>query len=412
MDLQPFRQSVALLFTRRFGTFWAASFLSNIGTWAQQVAQPWLLLTLGASPFLLGVDSFALGGPVWLLILAGGLLADRTDRRRVILGFQSLQMLCPIAIVGLIATDRIEPWMVVSLSLVVGVTDALSMPSFQSIVPSMVKREQIATGYALNSAQFNISRIAGPAIAGMLMASVGALACFALNAASYIPFIGLALWILPRPAECAPRSADDGFDPHHPFAPARMVLGDPYLRGALLTVLCTNLLCGPLLVFVPVLVKDAFNGDVGHFSSALASFGLGGLLGALGLLFVDPRRDRRAIASASAAAAGLVLAAVALDPWLDALPALLVCAGVAVNASNTSANSMLQAFAPAHARGQTVSLYTLALRGGTSLGALATGVTISEFGIRHALQLNAALAVLVSLAVARTWFKAPVIQDH
>ena len=412
MDLQPFRQSVGLLFTRRFGTFWVASFLSNIGTWAQQVAQPWLLLSLGASPLLLGVDSFALGGPVWLLTLVGGLLADRSDRRRVILGFQSLQMLCPIAIVVLMATGRIEPWMVVMLSLVVGVTDALSMPSFQSIVPSLVERGQIATGYALNSAQLNVSRIVGPALAGMLMASVGALACFALNAASYIPFIAVALWILPRPSQCVPRSKDDGFDRHHPFASAREVLRDPYLRGALLTVLCTNLMCGPLLVFVPVLVKDAFGGDVSHFSSALAAFGLGGLLGALGLLFLDPARDRRGIVSGFAAAFGVVLAAVALDPWINALPALLVAAGITMIASNTSANSLLQTFAPAHARGQTVSLFTLALRGGTSLGALVTGLSVSELGVRNALLANAVLAVIFSLAIAWFWFKAPISRDR
>src|SRR5450432_2794483 len=102
MPSTAFRESIALLRTRRFGTFWFASLLSNIGTWAQQVAQPWLLLSLGASSFLLGVDSFALSGPVLLLTIAGGILADRADRRRVIAGFQSVQMLCPVALVILL----------------------------------------------------------------------------------------------------------------------------------------------------------------------------------------------------------------------------------------------------------------------------------------------------------------------
>src|ERR1039458_6704322 len=92
-------ESLALLRTRRFGTFWFASLLSNIGTWAQQVAQPWLLLSLGASSFLVGLDAFALGAPVWLLTLVGGVLADRADRRRVIAKFQSIQMLCPTLLV-------------------------------------------------------------------------------------------------------------------------------------------------------------------------------------------------------------------------------------------------------------------------------------------------------------------------
>src|SRR5450432_1846043 len=100
MPSTAFRESIALLRTRRFGTFWFASLLSNIGTWAQQVAQPWLLLTLGASPFLIGLDSFAMSAPVWALTLVGGVLADRGDRRRVITLFQSIQMLCPMLIVA------------------------------------------------------------------------------------------------------------------------------------------------------------------------------------------------------------------------------------------------------------------------------------------------------------------------
>ena len=162
------------------------------------MAQPWLLLSLGATPFLVGLDAFALSGPVWLLTLAGGILADRADRRRVIAGFQSLQMLCPVAIVSLLLAHRAQPWMIISLSLVVGITDALSMPSFSSIVPTIVERRQIGAGLALNSTQFNISRIAGPALAGVLMAGAGALWCFVISAFSYLPFIGVALWILPR----------------------------------------------------------------------------------------------------------------------------------------------------------------------------------------------------------------------
>ena len=143
--------SLALLRTRRFGTFWFASLLSSIGTWAQQVAQPWLLLTLGASPVLIGLDAFAMSAPVWLLTLAGGYLADHADRRRVITGFQSVQMLCPLAIVALLLAGTIRPWMIIALSLVVGVTDALSMPSFSSIVPTIVERAQIGAGLALNA---------------------------------------------------------------------------------------------------------------------------------------------------------------------------------------------------------------------------------------------------------------------
>ena len=118
MPESNFRSSVRLLLTRRFGTFWFASLLSNIGTFAQQVAQPWLLLVLGASPFLVGLDAFALGAPVWLLTLVGGVLADRADRRRVIASLQGLQMLCPVLIVVLLLTGTLRPWQVIVISLV------------------------------------------------------------------------------------------------------------------------------------------------------------------------------------------------------------------------------------------------------------------------------------------------------
>jgi MFS family permease len=165
MNADAFTESLRLLCTRRFGTFWFARLLSNIGTWAQQVAQPWLLLSLGASPFLLGLDSFALAAPVFLLTLIGGALADARDRRRTIVLFQSVQMMCPVLIVLLLLLGAVEPWMIIALSMVVGVTDGLSMPSFQSIVPSIVEKQQIPTGIALNSTQFNLSRILWPASA-------------------------------------------------------------------------------------------------------------------------------------------------------------------------------------------------------------------------------------------------------
>ena len=235
--MNSFAESFRLLRTRRFGTFCIASLLSNLGTWAQQVAEPWLLLSIGASSFMIGLDSFAMAAPVWVLTLFGGILADLADLRHVIAICQSIQMLCPALLVVLLLTGTVQPWIVIALSLVVGVTDALSMPSFQSIVPSIVARSQVASALALNATQFNLSRILGPALAGILMASLGAVGCFALNAVSYLPFIWVALWILPHGKP--PTTADDTQVRHHLFAGVRDIARTPHLRGALLTVLLT-----------------------------------------------------------------------------------------------------------------------------------------------------------------------------
>ncbi|HVO10742.1 MAG TPA: MFS transporter [Vicinamibacteria bacterium] len=400
--IKTLRESLGLLATRRFGTFWFASLLSSIGTWAQQVAEPWLLLSLGASSFVIGLDSFAMNAPVLLLTLVGGALADRSDRRRVIALFQSIQMLCPTAIIALLVTGHVQPWMIIALSVVVGVTDALSMPSFQSIVPSIVTHEQIGRGLALNSTQFNLSRILGPSIAGVLISSVGVIACFVVSAASYVPFVGVALWILPRRT---PESASSqGTGGLHLLAGIGDILRQRQLRGALLTVFATSVLCAPLVTFSPVLVKNVFLGDAGRFSVAVASFGAGGLLGAATLLSVAPSVDRRRLSSNCALAYGVVLVLVALDPWFWGLPPLLVLGGALAAVSSTAANSLLQATAKPHLLGQTVSLYMLAMRGGISLGALLTGAEVSLLGVQHALFLNGLAAVVVQLVLARMWF--------
>jgi MFS family permease len=397
------RESFALLRTRRFGTFWFASLLSNIGTWAQQVAQPWLLLSLGASPFLVGLDSFAMDAPVWFLTLLGGLLADRSDRRRVIAVFQSIQMLCPTLIVILLLTGLVRPWIIVVLSLIVGVTDALSMPSFQSIVPSIVERKQLASGLALNSTQFNLSRILGPALAGLLITGTGIAGCFVVSAISYLPFILIALWILPR--RTAAPSAGESLEFHHLSDGVREVLEDKRLRGALLTVLTTSLFCVPLVIFCPVLVKNAFQGGAAQFSAAISAFGLGGLAGAAGLLSVDQRRDRRRLSFWSAVAYALIVILAALTPWFLSLPALLVLAGLAMTISNTSANTVLLSTANPTLRGQTVSLYMLAMRGGAALGGLLTGLSVSLVGVREALLINGVLALAAQLVVGRAWLR-------
>jgi MFS family permease len=404
------QKSLALLSSRRFGTFWVASLLANIGTWAQQVTQPWLMLSLGASPLMLGLDAFALSAPALLLTLVGGELADRADRRRTIALFQSIQMLCPLLLVAGVLGGWIQAWEVVLLSLVVGVTDALSMPSFQSIVPSIVQHEQIPAGIALNASQFNLSRILGPAVAGALMASIGMAGAFAVSAASYLPFIGVALWVLPRRLQptlpAAPPSGQAQGSRQNLWLGVREVLAQARLRSALLTVFLNALLCAPLITFCPVLVKQAFQGDAAQFSLSAGALGLGGLLGAAALLGFDAQRDRRPWCTGFALAYAAIVVLAALNPWAEALAPLFVLAGVAMTASNASANTLLQSSAPDHLRGKTVSLFMLAMRGGLSLGSLLTGFSVHLMGVRSALALNGVLALVSLSALGLIWRRA------
>lgn len=396
MPLSTFRESLSLLRSRRFGTFWGASLLSNIGTWAQLVAEPWLLLGLGASSLLLGFDTFAMSAPAWVLSLAGGVLADRADRRRVIAGFQALQMLCPTAILLLLVTGHLRPWMVIGLSLVVGVTDALSMPAFSTIVPTIVRREQIAPALALNATQFNLSRIAGPAIAGLLMTTIGMIGCFAISAASYVPLIAVALWILPRArpttgARSAPMTDDGGSGTTR--GTLRTVLRRSDLRRVLASVLASALLCAPLVTFYPVLVRNVIHGDAASFSIGVTAFGVGGLVGALSLLAVPAARDRLPIVRVGAIAHAVLLLVVATLSWARPLPLVLLLAGIAMSVSGIAANTYLQERADVAFRGRVISLYMLGMRGGIAVGAVATGWLADRLGVRDALLIDGALAL-------------------
>jgi predicted MFS family arabinose efflux permease len=161
-----------------------------------------------------------------------------------------------------------------------------------------------------------------------------------------------------------------------------------------------------LLVFCPVLVKDLLHADLGQYSLSMSAFGLGGLLGAVGLLMVDPSRDQRRLGSSMALAYALVVMAAALNPWVWGLPAAMALAGVAMTGSNASANAHLQAAAPEAIRGQSISLFMLVMRGGMALGSLLTGLSVHLLGVREALLLNGALALAAQLAVRGPWLRA------
>lgn len=389
--------------SRNFAVLWFGNLLSNTGTWMQNVAEPWLVLRLSNSPFLLGLDSFMTDAPVWLLILVGGLLADRRDRRKTALFFQSIQVVCPVLIVVLLMTGRIQVWMVIALSLVVGITDALSGPSIVAMVPSSVPEDDVASAVVLNSAQVNLSRVLGPFFAGAIMATLGPVACFALNASSYAPYL-LAIYLLRLPSlpaqrpetgsrrERARRSLLEAF---------RAVAKKRRLRRAFLTVTLTSVFCMPMVTFMPVLIRDAFHLGSAEFGGVLSVFGFGGLVGAAGVLPLKTNRHRQILSNLTALGLSAVVVAIALDRIFGVLVALVFVGGGAMVASNTAANSILQSSIDGRIRGRVASMYTLALRGGAPIGSLATGIVASHWGVRTALLVNGSLALACHAGLIR-----------
>jgi len=367
----------------------------------QQVAQPWVILSISHSSFLVGLDSFVLNAPGWIFTLWGGVIADRMDRKKIILTCQSLQFVCILILLALLVSGNLHVWMIILISFFVGTTDSLSMPSFQSIIPSIVSQKDIPRAIALNSTQFNLSRMLGPAIAGILMARLGAVACFGANAFSYIPFFVSLAWIYPKGNLQTQREPiRNELVPLTNAQEFKKLLANRDVRFPLMTIFVTSLFCGPLITFCPVLIKDIFHAEVGEFGGVLAAFGFGGLIGAgLLLLPLPDRYGTGRVAAVVAVLLGLIMIAIALNRSLPALSFLMVFAGVALTFSNISASSFLQKKANNHTRGKVVSLFQLALQAGISGGGLLTGFLASLLGISTALLLNGSIALILQFLI-------------
>ncbi len=396
----------------RYILFWVGSLFSNIGAWMQQIAEPWVVLSLTNSPFWVGLDSFALNAPGLLFTLLGGVLADHYDRKKVILFFQAIQFVCVLTMILLLIAGWLKVWMIVIISFFVGLTDSLSMPAFQSITPSLVGKKDIPIAVSLNSTQFNLSRILGPAIAGIVIVRYGALVCFSANAASYIPFFLSIYFIFPR-GKFIKHKESIQTKPIHQLKEFKNLLHNPEVRISLLTVLVTSMFCAPLITFCAVLIKNIFHAQVEHFGGAMTAFGIGGLIGASITFITLPKSlKRNRFASILAILLGLVIVSIALNRSLYILIALLVFAGAALTASNISINTFLQEDVEENIRGRIVSLYQLALSGGISIGALFTGFTVTQFNISTALLINGIFAVILQAWLLWKQYRIPIARFH
>jgi len=361
----------------------------------QQVAQPWVMLTISHSSFLVGLDSFAMNAPAWVLTLWGGALADRLDRKKVILFFQGIQFFAILLLVGLLALGQLQPWMLILISLTVGITDSLSTPSLQTIVPSLVSKGEIPKAISINSIQFNLARTLGPAIAGVVMAQFGALSCFGANAVSFVPFFLSIFWIYP--SKGFPQNVNEQAGPSPSIlATVQEVLRSEVIRTQLLAIFITTLFCSSLITFCPVLIKEVFEGQIQDFGFASTAFGVGGLAGAIGTLLFS-RKFKTGTPGLLGFFMGVVVLATAFTRSLEVLLLLMFIGGVLLTVTNTAANSNVQLKATAHTRGKYSSLYQLSFRGGIALGGLLTGGMANHFGITRTLMINGVAAVVIHL---------------
>src|SRR5689334_9813410 len=293
---------------RNYRLFWTGAFLSNVGTWMQAVAQGWLVLQLTNSPFWLGLDAFMATAPGFVLTLLGGVFADLIDRRRLLLYTQVVAGLAALGLAALVATSVVNRWMVLGFSFVTGCCMSLASPSYLALTYDLVGREDLANAIALNSTQFQLSRVVGPALAGVAFRVFGLAGCFFANGLSFIAVVA-ALWMVRMDR----RSNSDGPVVKVKSAIWRdIVEGFRYVRNrprvsSLLLLASVNSLFGaPYFTLVPIYARDIFHlGETG-LALMMGTAGGGALCGALLVVTSGTSEEKGGLFSAAGSSSAYV----------------------------------------------------------------------------------------------------------
>jgi MFS family permease len=340
------RATLRALRHRNFQLFFAGQLISLIGTWMQNVAQSWLVYRLTGSSVLLGMVGFAGQIPVFLISPLGGLIADRHSRHRTVMATQISAMLLAFILAALTLTGRVEVWHIFVLAALLGVVNAFDIPARQAFLVEMVGREDLINAIALNSSMFNGARIVGPAVAGILVATIGEGWCFFANAVSYIAVIaGLAMMKIVPAAQLQKASAighiAEGF---------RFVAHAAPIRVLLLLLGLVSLTGMPYAVLMPVFADHIFHSGARGLGILMGFSGVGALIGALAM--------------------------------------------IQMGASNT----LIQTMTPDHLRGRVMAVYSMMFMGMAPIGALLSGVLADRLGAPFTVAIGGVIAIAGSFA--------------
>ena len=363
---------------RNFRLFFFGQGVSLIGTWMQSVAQGWLVLTLTNSPFFVGLVSGLGSLGVLTFTLYAGVVADRRDKRRLIVLTQSLSMVLALALAVLVWTHVVTVWHVMALAAALGIVNAFDIPTRQSFMAELVGKEDLMNAIALNSSMFNAARVAGPAIAGALIGAVGVAACFFLNGVSYIAVIAglLAMRVLPFEPRSGTGTAWTGLREVIVFLRSDRRVETLVVLTAILSVFGF-----PFLVMMPVFARDVLHVSAAGYGALTAAVGGGGMLGAL-LIAVNSRRivRRGRLMAFGGVAFGLLVLSFAWSRSFVLSLVLLALAGCAMIVNNALTNTMLQTGVPDHLRGRVMGFYSFVFVGLAPLGAFQAGAFAERFG--------------------------------
>ena len=396
------RRLAAAFTYRDFRVLWLGACTSSIGSWMQSLAENWLVLTLSASAFYLGLDAFLQQLPIMLFTLIGGVLADRHDRRHTLLASQCVQLSTAFTLAILVYTGVAQIWHILLLSFITGSAQAFGGPAYQSLIPSLVKKSDLPNAIALNSIQFNLARVVGPLLAGATLAgfqnagfseqtAMGS--CFVINGLSFLVVI-VALSSL-HVKHIAPTTTQPMWK--------ELTGGLSYVRhesgimALIILAAATTFLGFPLLTLLPVVAQNVFHEGVGAYSRLMAFSGAGAVVGALVIAWLGKFKGMGLTSLCGQVLYGALIVAFAFSKtlWLSYL--LLFASGACLMVVFSTVTSLVQLIAPNQMRGRVMSIYMVAFRGGMPLGSLLSGYAASVTSAPLVLMINGTLMMLVAV---------------
>lgn len=386
---------------RDFRLFWLGAFLSNTGTWMQAVAQGWLVLLLTNSAFWLGLDGFMATAPGFIFTLLGGVFADLIDRRRLLLYTQVIAGIAAMVLAILVWTQVVNRWMVLGFSFVTGCCMALASPSFLAMTYDLVGREDLANAIAMNSTQFQLSRVVGPTLAGVAFKIFGLAGCFFANGVSFVAVVA-ALWVVrPERRHTASHSVKDrralwgdlidGF---------RYVRNRPRVSALLLLSGINSLFGAPYFTLVPIYARNIFHlGETG-LALMMGTAGAGAFMGALLVAYLGDFRRKGWLVLGGSIAFGIFIASFALSPRLMLSLSFLFGVGFSLVVCVATINTLLQKLVTDQMRGRVMSMFILSFLGTMPIGNIVAGTVSNHFGPQHTLAAGGIIVSLVATGVA------------
>jgi predicted MFS family arabinose efflux permease len=375
---------------RDFRIMWIGACTSSIGTWMQSLAQAWLVFEITKSAFYLGLDAFLAQIPIVLFSLIGGVVADRYERRHMLIVSQVIQMTCAFILTVLFIGGLKHVWPILVLSFFIGVAQSFGGPAYQALIPSLVKKEDLPNAIALNSIQFNLARVIGPMFGGLALTFLGAAWCFGLNGLSFVAVIFSLLIIHTRyqPVKTGEsKSLKQGI---------HFIRNQPAMESLIVLAFLMTALAIPLIVFLPVMAK-VLGGEKILFTVFLCCSGGGAVCGALVVAFIGHSKHKGRGALIMLVLLGLLMTGFAQSKSKPLSAILVFLAGAAMIAAIATISSLVQLITSDNMRGRVMSVYNVAFRGGMPIGALIVGKLIPIYTAPVVLTVDGALLALLGV---------------